>query len=150
MHSYEALPQANQEYMKRQCAQRGASSLACRSLLEIVVVFLTNDVLALTLNHLCAASQGGARRCQACRSFDQLRSRDVKKGNWRTDGLKEIQVVLPEFRVGILFDPHDDVRTKPFSVGEFSGREALVAQSFRFTFKGEISMRNKVDASYNL
>ena len=66
------------------------------------------------------------------------------------DGLKEIQVVLPEVRVGILFDPHNDVRTKPFSVGEFSGREALVTQSFRFTFKGEISMRNKVDTSYNL
>lgn len=51
------------------------------------------------------------------------------------DGLKEIQVVLPEVRVGILFDPHDDVRTTPFSVGEFSGREALVTQSFRFTLK---------------
>lgn len=39
--------------------------------------------------------------------------------------LKEVQIVLPEVRVGILFDPRDDVKTKPFSVGEFSGREAL-------------------------
>ena len=51
MHSSEALPQANFEYTKRQCAQRGASSLTCRSKFEIVVVFRKNDLLALMLNH---------------------------------------------------------------------------------------------------
>lgn len=63
MHSWEALPQAYSDYMKRQCAQRGASSLACRSEFEIVVVFPKNDVLALTLNHLLRperAERGGA------------------------------------------------------------------------------------------
>ncbi len=39
--------------------------------------------------------------------------------------LKEVRIVLPEVRVGILFDPRDEAKTKPFSVGEFSGREAL-------------------------
>lgn len=39
--------------------------------------------------------------------------------------LKEVQIMLPEVRVGILFDPRDEVKTKPFSVGEFSGREVL-------------------------
>lgn len=39
--------------------------------------------------------------------------------------LKEVQIVLPEVRVGILFDPRDDAKTKPFSGGEFSGRETL-------------------------
>lgn len=39
--------------------------------------------------------------------------------------LKEVQIVLPEVRVGILFDPRDEAKTKPFSVGEFSGREVL-------------------------
>ena len=46
MHSCEALPQAYPEYMKRRRAPRGASSLACRSGIEIVEVFRTNDVLA--------------------------------------------------------------------------------------------------------
>lgn len=39
MHSWVALPQASLEYMKRKCAQLGASLLTCRSKLEIVVVF---------------------------------------------------------------------------------------------------------------
>lgn len=39
--------------------------------------------------------------------------------------LKEVQIMLPEVRVGILFDPRDEAKTKPFSVGEFSGRENL-------------------------
>ena len=60
MHSSEALPQAHQKYTKRQYAQPGASSHTCRFLVEIVVVFLTNDLLALTLNHL-TWSRGGAR-----------------------------------------------------------------------------------------
>lgn len=42
--------------------------------------------------------------------------------------LKEAQIVLPEVRVGVLFDPRDEVKTKPFSVGEFSGREALAGR----------------------
>lgn len=39
--------------------------------------------------------------------------------------LKEVRIVLPEVRVGVLFDPRDDAKTRPFSVGEFSGRETL-------------------------
>ena len=50
MHSREALPQAQGEYMKRQCAQLGAPSLTCRSPFETVVVFRENDLLALMLN----------------------------------------------------------------------------------------------------
>ena len=38
------------EYMKRKCAQLGASSLTCRSYFEIVPVFLWNSLLALMLN----------------------------------------------------------------------------------------------------
>ena len=52
MHSSEALPQAQTEYTERKCAQTGASSLACRSVLEIVVVLRKNDLLALMLNCL--------------------------------------------------------------------------------------------------
>ncbi len=44
MHSWVALPQASLEYMKRKCAQLGASLLTYRSKLEIVVVFPKNDV----------------------------------------------------------------------------------------------------------
>ena len=44
--------------MKRKCAQTGASSLTCRSCFEIVVVFLTNDLLALLLNHYTAGGGG--------------------------------------------------------------------------------------------
>ena len=52
MHSYEARPKALHEYMKRQCAQLGASSLACRSCMKCLVVFRRNDLLALMLNCL--------------------------------------------------------------------------------------------------
>ena len=61
MHSLGALVQAYREYMKRQCAQTGASSLTCRSVFEIVVVFLVNDLLALMLNQMMR-SWGGIRR----------------------------------------------------------------------------------------
>ena len=50
MHSLEARPKALHEYMKRQCAQLGASSLACRSCMKCLVVFRRNDLLALMLN----------------------------------------------------------------------------------------------------
>jgi hypothetical protein len=44
MHSSVALPQANHRTHERKCAQLGASPLTCRSVIEIVVVFRTNDV----------------------------------------------------------------------------------------------------------
>ena len=61
MHSWEALPQAYSENMKKQYAQTGAPSLTCRSEFEIVVVFPKNDLLALMLNQLMR-SWGGIRR----------------------------------------------------------------------------------------
>ena len=50
MHSTEARPKALHEYMKRKCAQTGASSLTCCSCMKCLVVFLWNSLLALMLN----------------------------------------------------------------------------------------------------
>ena len=63
MHSVEALPQAQGEYMKRQCAQPGAPSLTCRSPFEIVVVFRLNDLLALMLNFQTPGGSGQVMSC---------------------------------------------------------------------------------------
>ena len=49
MHSHKARPKARTEYMKRQRALSGASSLQCRSVQEILVVFCENDLSALML-----------------------------------------------------------------------------------------------------
>ena len=85
MHSSEALPQANSEYMKRQCAQRGAPSLTCRSLLGIVVVFLTNGLLALMLNHNAVAD--GGRRIAA--SFSVTYSARTRQPNAPSPGRED-------------------------------------------------------------
>ena len=61
MHSAEARPKAHPECMKRQCAHAGASSLACRSGLKCLDVFLLNDLLALMLNF---QAPGGSRECK--------------------------------------------------------------------------------------